>query len=287
MCQELFSHIPGPLHTQWQLQVAAHLRLDPSFPVCEADPMYTPPPLPTGCRFTHIEMSTGEQTNHGFHLIICLGGEVIKRLERFNLLSSSGILAAIITAATLTNITPSRVNIQVWATSLGCQALCTILHTVPLHRSGTFYSTHYICFCQKWLTLNSACFISASIFQNWTPDLGFAGTWSTNWAIGMLTKHNVVTVLVLKLGCFTKLVKCHFLSYHQSSGLQNKIDLSYFFILQISQYTVYNQAHQLKLISVYSAVFIVEVYSVPVSCTRFVTEGRMLRVTECMNVNGG
>lgn len=58
--QALFSHIPGPLHTQWQQQVAPLQRPDSSCPVWGALLQSLLRPPPTGCQSTPTEKSTGK-----------------------------------------------------------------------------------------------------------------------------------------------------------------------------------------------------------------------------------
>ena len=62
VCQAQFSHIPGPLRTQWQRPVEPPPRADSSCPVCAVEPLCPPPPLPSACQSTHTGMSTGEHS---------------------------------------------------------------------------------------------------------------------------------------------------------------------------------------------------------------------------------
>lgn len=57
--QALFSHIPGPLHTQWQQQVAPLQRPDSSCPVWGAAPPSLLHHPHTGCQSTPTERSMG------------------------------------------------------------------------------------------------------------------------------------------------------------------------------------------------------------------------------------
>lgn len=60
VCQALFSHIPGPLHTQWPQQAARLQRLDNSCPAWGTALPSRPRPPPTGCRYTPTGRNTGK-----------------------------------------------------------------------------------------------------------------------------------------------------------------------------------------------------------------------------------